>query len=103
MGKLDEQGRVRRQELLTCPSETHLNSSKISTVSIQTDLNIPREKPNGAITKCEYGTFQDYRFEHRNTKLISIENDETHLTINRSWLDLPKLDIPIHSDTYCVS
>ena len=88
--------------MLTCPSRANANSSEISKLPNETDLNPTREKPNDAITKCEYGTFQDYRFEHRNTRLISIENDETHLTINRSWLDLPKLNIPIHSDTYCV-
>ena len=83
------QTNVLKLELLTCPS--HPKSSRIN-------LNVEEDQPK----VCEYGTFQDYRMQHGNTKLVSLDKEGNTVLVNRTWLELPNLRIPVHSDTYCV-
>lgn len=83
------QTNVLKHELLTCPS--HPNTSQIS-------LGVEEDQPK----VCEYGTFQDYRMQHGKTELVSFDKEENTVLVNRTWLELPNLRIPAHSDTYCV-
>ena len=80
------QTNVLKHELLTCPS--YQTPSKIK-LEDQTKV-------------CEYGTFQDYRMEHGKTELVSFDKENSTVLVNRTWLELPNLKIPAHSDTYCV-
>ena len=81
---------ILKQESLTCPSEQ---------LSRQSRSNSNIENPK----TCEFGTFQDYRISHGATKMVSLNENKSQVFVNRTWLELPDLRIPIHSNTYCVS
>ena len=85
---------ILKHEVLTCPTDP--NSGSLSSNPTNSDIDIEETKV------CEFGTFQDYRLEHGDTKLVSVENEGKNINVNRTWLKLPNLDIPIQSDTYCV-
>ena len=51
---------------------------------------------------CEFGAFQDYRMKHARTELVTLDRQRKHVLVNRTWLELPDLKIPVHSDAYCV-
>lgn len=51
---------------------------------------------------CEFGAFQDYRMKIATTEMVFLDQEKKHVLVNRTWLELPNLQIPVHSDTYCV-
>ena len=85
---------VMKHELITCPNNLNLSSS----LSIQTNVTGNEDDPK----VCEYGTYKDYRLQHGDTKLVSVDSEEETVNINRTWLGLPNLQIPIQSASYCV-
>ena len=84
-----------KYEILTCP-----NSRNSSDLSLEKS-NLNHDEEDRKL--CEYGTFQDYRVQHGNAKLVALGDERKTITVNRTWLDLPNLQIPVQSKTYCVS
>ena len=53
---------------------------------------------------CEDGVFQSYQLEHGEKRMVTLENKPNRTVhINREWMGLPDLYIPVESDSYCVS
>ena len=84
-----------KYEIVTCPNNR--NSSDLSLKNSYSTQNKEDRKV------CEYGTFQDYRLQHGDAKLVALDKERKTITVNRTWLDLPNLKIPVESNTYCVS
>ena len=86
---------VRKHEILTCPANPNL----ITSLSINQN---PARLENESRRVCKYGMFQDYRLQLGDRKVYTIDKEENTISINRTWLQLPSLNIPIQSDSYCV-
>ena len=83
------QTNILKHESLVCP---RINTSSL-TMSKKKD-----EEPE----ICEFGAFQDYRMKIATAEMVSLDQEKKHVIVNRTWLELPNLQIPVHSDTYCV-
>ena len=83
------QTNILTHESLICP---RTNSSSLTT------LKLKDEEPK----ICEFGAFQDYRMKIATTEMVFLDQEKKHVLVNRTWLELPNLQIPVHSDTYCV-